>query len=93
MTVVAKLNIKLALEKIGHLLQEITSGNVQIKFLLFLMAHLEQFYAVMVAAGFGKGAVEHLVTLRMHELKAFETASNHLNRLFEHCHKFLQTGE
>lgn len=81
-----------AMESISTAMDSLCEGSIQISQLKFLSENEQRFFSVTECTGVHKTNIAALLRLRKHELEAYETNSNHVEKLFEYCQEYLKTG-
>lgn len=82
-----------AMHCIRTVIKELTKGSILMKTLHILLSNQEQFLRVVKSAGLDSDMVKKLLIMRELELKAFQSASTHLTKLYDHCQKSFETGK
>lgn len=81
-----------AMESISTAMDSLCEGSIQLSQLKFLLENEERFLSVTECTVAHKSNTAALLTLRKHELEAYETNSSHVEKLFEYCQEYLKTG-
>ena len=81
-----------AIESISSAMDSLSEGTIPISLLKFLVENQAHFFSATECTGVRLTNIAALLKLREHELEAFETNRNHVEKLFEYCQEYLKTG-